>query len=149
MTKEEFIEREMSEYRAQWDAGYFPAVLDAFRQCVVAEVPIPQWLADAMLPELVFAFREGGKEGRSRRDGGHLARAKRRDIHTLRYEEAEIWLRARAELPGFGYAATREGAFAFVSEQLRGTSAQGSAKAIEESYDMIARERTAPPISDK
>lgn len=143
MTPADFHEDEIEQLRQRWELGDLRSVMEAFALTAWRARPFPEWLTDAVLEALVFAFNEGGSAGRGK-GGRHIVKAQRRDMHEVRHGWAEIWLRARDDLPHQGYAATRDGAFAFVSELLRGTFAQGSAKAIERSFDKIQRETRRP-----
>lgn len=127
---DDWLQRELAEYEEQWRQGYFPAVAFAFEQCYAVDAPLPDWLAEAIRDSLAFTFREGGKEGRSDRDGGHLKRAPRLEVEWLRRGVAEVLLNARIDLPGHGYEATREGAFAMAHDILKGHRAQVSAKTL-------------------
>ena len=147
MTREEFFEAEFAERRIEYERGYYPAAIEAFRLCAMNNLPLPAWLADVVHGALVFTLKEGGK-GPNRRKGGFLAQALRLEIHQRRWNTARMWLRHRELLP-FGddsFPATREGAFECASRVLKGTPAQGSAQQVERSYDLVqARLKKATP----
>jgi hypothetical protein len=144
---ERFLEQQLAGLEEQWLRGYFPAVIEAFQLCAANTRALPDWLVPVVNGSLHVAFHEGGREGRGKK-GGHFAQARRMAIEQRRWSWAKHWLNARECLPGWGYKATREGAFEFTSDLLRGTIAQGSPRAIEDSYERIEKSlKTAPAYS--
>jgi hypothetical protein len=150
MTPQEAIEQEMEEHRAEWEQGYYPAAIDAFRLCALNSYALPEWLAEVIHGALIFTCREGGRDT-NRRKGGFSAQAKRWEIHQRRWNVATMWLRHRQLLP-YGdhqYPATRDGAFAYASEMLRGTLAQGEPQQIQRSYELVEKRRRGTPAKSE
>lgn len=134
------IEDRVERLKADWQAGYFPAVIEAFQWCTLNDLPLPAWLADAVRPALLHSMRTAGAEGRGK-TGGFLARARRREIDRTRWAAADFALVNRRLLPCWDYPPTSEGAFDYASQELRGTAAQGSAGAVKASYERVQRQR--------
>lgn len=135
----------LAELERRWlDEKYYPAVIEAFEWCAGNFLPLPDWLAQAIRGALQLTLARGGRDGNDRK-GGFLPQARQIEKHEVRWSLAKHWLVHRDTLPSLGFAATRDGAFAFASELLRGTSAQGSADRVEASYDLIERKRRTHP----
>lgn len=131
MTPEGFYQAEAERLRQQWEQGDFRAVAEAFVLLSWREPPFPDWLHAAILDALAFTFDHRG-------DG---TAARRRDKHQRRHDWAELWLRARDQLPHYGHLATREGAFAMTAEMLKDNV---TAEAVERSYERVKKAAKRP-----
>jgi hypothetical protein len=146
MTPDVFFEEELSRHEASWQEGKgnFLALPEALLLCTENNRPLPPWLRDAVLEQLIAVFRGGRGKGKRGRTGGWAAAAEMAAIHEVRHGWASVGLKMRKSLPSlYGHPPTREGAFAFANEMLRGHSAQGAAETIEKSYEKIERDRKA------
>ena len=139
-TKEEYITRELCKHKCAFDGGYYPALLNALWLCGANDVPLPEWVWRAVQAQLETAYASdsagGGKVGRA---GGRRGRAKMDRIHFQRWSWAKHWLNNKECLKHFGHKPTRDGAFTYASEMLRGKKAQGSTGAIEDSYKLVEK----------
>jgi hypothetical protein len=154
LTVEQFITDELATHKRKWEAGSFLDLIKAFLLCTDNGHPIPDWIAEAVKKELISAFNEGttasgkettasGKEttasGKAKRgQASPTAKYRNNVIASLRWSNA---LANRKSLHHWGHPTTREGAFAFASERLRGTIAQGEPDAIEKSYKQVEKAR--------
>jgi hypothetical protein len=134
------IEDIVEQLRGKAESGNYLALIEAFRWCALNDVPLPDWLSEAVLTALVFTFHKGGAKGRGK-TGGHLKQAQRAENATIRYRAAAAALEIRKYIPILSHAdeegpipGTAKGAFEYASRQLRGTPAWGSADTIEETY---------------
>ncbi len=133
------IDIEIERLRAEWTAGHYPSLIEAFRWCVLNERCLPEWIADAVHGALWFTALEGGRNGRGK-TGGFQAASRRSEVDDTRWGAAERALQMRDLLPNLGdFAANRDGAFEYASRQLAGTPAQGSADAIKRSHQKVQR----------
>jgi hypothetical protein len=88
---------------------------------------MPKWLAKAISDALLDQLHNGGADGRGRK-GGHLARAARQSIDTLRWQ-------AMTNAIERGCAKPSDEA----SEMLKETDAQGTPRQIRASYHRMER----------
>jgi hypothetical protein len=129
--KDAYFERAIWAYERAWHSGYGPALSDAVRLCEEHGRPLPPWLNDALLKDKVRKIgRQASVEGEERD----------RYVHWRRWDLACAALEVPREyLKEAGFAATREGAFAWASEQLVGTTAQGEPDSVRRSYNKVRR----------
>ncbi len=135
MTPGEYLDRESRRLKSEAETGDFRAVAEAFALFAVNKAPLPEWLIDAVWIGLFEAFKKGGADKRGK-TGGHEARARRLDIERERYIAASNQLLMRKLRRPME---TRKDAFEAASRKLAGTVAQGSAGAIEASYNRAKR----------
>lgn len=128
----------LAEYRRQFERGDYTGAVSAVRLCCMNGLPMPDWAASEADAAIQFYFREGGAKGRGK-SGGHLARYKRDRMHRLRHQVALRELARRDT----GTKGTRADAFERASTRLAGTYAQGSAAAIEDSFNAVQSEYRA------
>jgi hypothetical protein len=142
MTPKEYFETELANNKRAFDEGYYPALLDAFALCVMNNQPLPDWVWRRVADHLETGFASKRQGGGSRgRTGGRRAAAEMDFIHYFRWNWARHWLANRKELKHYGHEPTRDGAFAYTSESLQGTRAQGSAGAIRGSHMKVEKAR--------
>jgi hypothetical protein len=148
MTPAEYFAAEIAKHKHAFYAGYYPALLDAFALCVMNGLPLPPWVWRPVAEQIErdFAKRRSGS-GKRGRTGGKLSSAVMERIHYLRWAWAHHWLANRKDLEFFGHKPTRDGAFEYTSKSLRGTRAQGSRDAIEDSYKKVERARKSGKLS--
>ena len=145
MNREEYFTAELARYKQALDEGYHAALLDAFRLCVTNELPLPDWVWGPVAEQIEtnYAKRRGGG-GKKGRTGGRLAADEVDRIHYFRWAWASHWLANRTELPALaGLKSTRDGAFEYTAQFLRGHAAQGSVDAIKYSYKLVERAKTS------
>ncbi len=137
---DDYYERNIEALRTAWALDCFPPAQllnEAVALCRDHNRPQPDWLADALSERLRFSVDgDASKRGRQSRDSG-LERDRR--AHFVRWAYASTALARRDDLPRFGYASTREGAWRFVSDQLIGTPESGTADTVERSYKQARR----------
>jgi hypothetical protein len=136
MELEEFVEQQIGDCRTAYESGDYRQLIHAFRWCTMHEKSLPEWIANGALEALQFSLEKGGAAGKGK-TGGHKAKIARDAIHKERHKIA-AWQLDRRKIEG----GNRHQAFERASEYLAGTSAQGSAGAIEESYNKIAAQFT-------
>lgn len=155
MTADEFFSAELAKFEARWrETRDLRAVAAAFDLCALNSIALPDWMHPVIRQSLASAFAENGPDGDPGR-GGYRDIAKRLDIHEKRHSVAAwgLQLRDSGELSNFRsktgkpFASTRQGAFAFASDFLRGSDARGAPSAIEKSFNRIQarRRRTNTP----
>jgi len=59
----------LERYRDAWESGQFDRLIPAFMLCAHAELPMPEWLREAVLDELDFSYRTRQRGGPSSRTG--------------------------------------------------------------------------------
>lgn len=140
MTEDEFFAEELERLSARWhrDNDYL-AVVELFLLLAWNGRPLPEWLTDEAKAAFLFTFNNGGAPGKGN-TGGHRKRHQRDLKHRKRHQVAAWQLAMRS----FGEGGTRADAFERASKHLAGTFAQGSAKAIEKSYDKITASLQKP-----
>jgi hypothetical protein len=148
MMPAEYFAAQIAKHKQAFDAGYYPALLDAFALCVMNDLPLPPWIWRPVAEQIErdFAKRRSGS-GKRGRTGGKLAPAVMDRIDYLRWAWARHWLANRKDLEFFGHKQTRDGAFEYTSKSLRGTRAQGSPGAIEGSYKKVERARKSGKLA--
>ena len=124
------------EWRAEeWKAEHLPALFEAVKFCRLQEIVLPEWAALAVLNLIIHEFnRRSGNKGRSRYaiDYGHFCRWR-----ALSYEFRKAGIdkkksgRPAKQAPGIVRA--RQNA----ADRLKGTHAQGSARQVQDSFDMV------------
>lgn len=142
MDESEFFQSQLDEYRVQFERGDYTGAVQAVRLCAFNELPLPEWAATEADAAIQFYFRKGGADGRGKK-GGFVAQYRRDKMHRRRHQVALHELARRDH----GLGGTRADAFERASARLAGTTAQGSADAIEESFNAIQaeyRERERP-----
>ncbi len=136
----DYFEQHIEALRAAWLVDCFPRVQlleEAKTLCREHNRPVPEWLDQALSERLQASVSDGPKaRGRQAKESGS---ERDRHKHYVRWSYARTALARRKDLPLFGYAATKDGAWEFVSDQLRGTAAQGEPPTIERSYHLIRR----------
>ena len=144
MTPDEYFASELDKHKRAFDGGFYPALLDALWLCGANNVPLPEWVwhVQAQLEHDYAKGRAGGARGRT---GGRRAAAEMDRIHYLRWSSVRHWLDKdnRKCLKLGGYKPTREGVFAFVSDRLKCSKAQGSPDAVKDSYKLVETARRA------
>lgn len=133
MELEQFVEQQIEECRIKFETGDFRQLIHAFRWCTMHSIPLPEWISDEVLIALQFTLENGGAAGKGKK-GGHKKQLARDAVHRERHRVA-AWQLDRRRIVG----GNRADAFERASQYLAGTFAQGSAGAIEESYDKIAK----------
>lgn len=132
MELEQFIDDQIAECRAKFDNGDYRQLVQAFRWCTIHGKPLPDWVAAETLSALLFVLEKGGAPGKGK-TGGYKKQIERDRIHRERHRVAAWQLHRRAIVGG-----NRDEAFERASQHLAGTFAQGSARGIEDSYNLIA-----------
>jgi hypothetical protein len=134
----DFFETQLADYERAWQAGSFPHLIMAVMLCAENGYPLPKWTAEAVLEVLKTALNTGAKAGK--RGQGSPRRAYAYNVtHHLRWWWASYWLTHRKELQHHGHKPTRDGAFAYTSELLRGTAGRGSADSVKDSYELVRK----------
>lgn len=161
MTPDEFFRGEMERLSAVFAAGDYTAFLEALTLCVWNERPLPGWIADIVMRQAEEAFAASSTG--PGRQGNWRAKLLAKRIDDQRADLARFHLRARrrkgrvhvsdlgrlygygTQVPEYGGVniVTRDDIFKFISSQLRGTPAQGTPNAIEDSYKRVNRRRKA------
>jgi hypothetical protein len=148
MNREEYFTSELTKHKQAFEAGHYAALLDAFALCVINDLPLPGWVWRPVAHQIEsdYAKRRTGN-GKRGRTGGRLASADMDRIHYLRWAWASHWLSNRKDLPALGHKPTRDGAFEYTSNSLRGTRAQGTIDAVKGSYKVVERARKSGKLS--
>jgi|GEM_PF-1822882 len=134
MELDEFVDKQVADCRRFYELGDYRQLITAFRWCTMYDRPLPAWVADEALNALKFIYETGGAPGKGK-TGGPKTKLIRSKVHRERHRVA-AWQLARRDIDG----GNREAAFERASAHLRGTFAQGSARAVEDSYNLIATE---------
>jgi hypothetical protein len=79
----DFLEGKLSELRAEWEAGSFRALQQAFVWCAGNGYKFPEWLREAILDELAFSKANRPRGGT--KTGNSAAAERYERIHRLRY----------------------------------------------------------------
>lgn len=134
MELDQFIDDQIADCRTKFEAGDYRQLVQAFRWCTMHGKPLPDWVANDTLAALFFALEKGGAPGKGK-TGGHKKQIERDRIHRERHRVAAWQLHRRTIVGG-----NRGDAFERASKHLVGTFAQGSARGVEDSYNLIAAE---------
>lgn len=132
------IERRLQDLHTSWEAGSRYALREAFEWCGLNELPMPQWLYEAVTVDLDFADenRRDGPHGRTqaKRDETHDKHAIRHNLvlQFLGLQELELLASEREMI---SVADACRSASRFLAKA--GSFARGSARAIEESYNLM------------
>lgn len=138
-------DKEADRLEALWLAGNFTALVEAVALFGWNGRALPAWAAEAAVRQLERAYNgdlpcagDGERDGRS---STVMAYEDKNTVHRVR------WMRVRFSLGPSGMekglrrfwreGRSREEVFRAVSDELRGTVAQGSAGAIKDSYDLV------------
>lgn len=123
------IENELAKRTRAWHEGEYAVLGETVAFCGRHGLPLPAWATEAAMEAMFYAVIKGfGSRGKGK-TGGVQKQMKRGRIERRRYTVAASLLAQRAR------DETREDAFLKASEVLSGTDAQGSAAAIEASYN--------------
>lgn len=136
---EEEIERELAKRTQAWQEGDYAVLGETLAFCGRHGLPLPKWATEAAMEALFYAvIHRFGATGKGK-TGGVQKQMKRRRIEQHRYTVAASLLAQRSR------SETRKDAFLKASKKLRGTDAQGSASAIESSYNNYLRKLGKKP----
>ncbi len=123
------VQRELAKRTKDWSDGEYEVLGETISFCSRHNLPLPKWATDGALDAMFFAYVNGyGAPGKGK-TGSIQKQTKRRRIDLKRYGVAASFLAERVQ------GATREDAFKMAHEKLVSTDAQGSAAAIEASYN--------------
>ena len=134
------LEQVLERYRGEWEAGRFDRLIPAFMFCARNGLDFPDWLYEAVLDDLDFAYHSRRRGGRSARTGAVQDRWNR--THRLRhslmrtildYQTWEIELGIRTTPQNKGEAAREVERLLAEAESF----ARGSSQAIQESYNLL------------
>ncbi len=119
-----------------WYSGSLLALADAVILCSKAEQSLPDWTVRAVVK--ILAARFSGKDHKRRGRLARLDKAHRQDmIHYTRWDAVTELRDRQPELASI--ARTWVQTYEAVSELLEGTLAAGSAKTIQNSYQLVQR----------
>ena len=158
MNPEEFHRDEMRRLRLRFEQGDYAAFMEALRLCIWRGRPLPDWVATQAISnaEAVWEMSTGpGTQGNWRAVRASLQRDERRfDLVNdhLRACRPEGRRHASELALACGYGkpdpkrpsiriVTKADIYAFVSEELKGTPAQGSPRAVQDSYNKVRKAR--------
>jgi hypothetical protein len=136
----DFLEEKLPELRGRWEAGHFPALIEAFSWCAGNGYPFPKWLSEAVTDELMYSMANRPRGGTKQGNAVALERAER--IHRVRHLLVEQLLNfqqidhdegRRTSQPSEAEAA--RAASEYLREQRH--VARGSAPAILKSYKSL------------
>jgi len=126
---EEDVQRELAKRAKAWGYGEYEYLGETISFCSRHNLPLPKWATDGALDAIFYAYVNGyGTTGKGK-TGSIQKQSNRRRIDAKRYGVAATLLAERVQ------GATREDAFNMAHEKLVSTDAQGSAAAIEASYN--------------
>jgi hypothetical protein len=135
----EHFKSTMAQLETIWRAGSPLALSDAINFCREHHCVVwPHWITEALAADhqAQIAGQARSKRGRQASVGGH---ERDRHKHVLRWHNAKIALACRERLVADGFPPTRDGAFQWVSQLLRGTVASGENDAVERSYKKVEK----------
>ena len=136
---EEQAEKELAERTRAWHEGQYAVLADTVAFCGRHGLPLPAWATEAAMEAMFFAVIKGfGARGKGK-TGGVQKQMTRRRIEQRRHYVASYLLAERSR------GETRKDAFLKASKKLRGTWAQGSASAIEASYNKHLKQLRKKP----
>ncbi len=139
----------LADCKRAWEAGNFPALMDAVIICFEYKHPLPLWATRAVIDMLAEHFHNAPSKGRGctanaksafLQNWKHFARWTTVDVELTerRREFARLGRREFARL-GYGYKPTKKAAFDNAAEALKGTIAQGEWRSIRRSYNLVER----------
>lgn len=134
--RREFLDRRLTEYRQAIEGGNVVILVDAIRLCTVFKMPLPHWLAVAVVERLVQAFAIAPRGRRGSRPSD-LAKYQQAQIHYERWSLVRELRDRKDELSDIADKGTLEEAFDAVSEQLKGTDAAGAPETVRASYKLV------------
>lgn len=157
MKEEEFFESEFARLKAEFNRADYSAFLEVLHLCRWNHWTLPDWAAAIVIQQAEDVFMKSstgpGKHGNWRAS----FTAKQVDDHradlaefhlTARRRQGRVYVSDLGHLYGYGVnepvgcsvnIVTRQDIFEFVSRELRGTPAQGSARSVEDSYKRVRR----------
>jgi hypothetical protein len=130
----------LEEYRSAWESGQFDRLIPAFMLCSGAGLPLPQWLSDAVLDDLQFAYRTRKRGDQYARTGAVQDHWNR--VHQLRHGMMRTALEQQAWAIEIGLRTKPQNMDEAAKEVERalsnaGSYARGSFLAIQESYNRL------------
>ncbi len=136
---EEQAAKEFAERTRAWHDGDYAVLSNTVAFCGRHSLPLPAWATEAALDAMFYAVIKGfGARGKGK-TGGIQKQMMRSRIQQRRHYVASYLLAERS------HCETRRDAFLKASEKLRGTWAQGSASAIEASYNKQVKQLRKKP----
>jgi hypothetical protein len=152
-----FFGSEFARLQDEFSRADYSAFLQVLHLCFENKVPLPEWAAAVVIQQAEDVFRQSSR-GRGKH-GNWRASYNAKQINNRRAELAAFHLQARrrqgrvyvsdlGRLYGYGVnkpagssfnIVSREDVFEFISKELRGTPAQGTARAIKDSYERVKR----------
>jgi hypothetical protein len=151
----EHSEARLEVCKDRFDAGNALALHDALLRCEAAELPIPQWLAEALKNVLRLSF-DGDIKGQRGKGNSFLGKTRKgriaysralavkfiRGVQADRRAWPSLYLPIRqrflaAEIDDFG--STEEDAFDVASLALRGTIARGAPSTMRKAYRQVSQ----------
>ena len=152
MTPEEGIERQLDDYRTEFEKGDYQAFFEALLLCCWSSVPLPEWVYALVIQQAEDAFNKRAT-GRGR-TGNWRSQLNRLQIDQHRANTVEMHLRCRrrfgrhyvswmATLDDYGTPSdkhpgenvvTLQDILEFLPKKFHGTPFQGGWRTIEKSY---------------
>jgi hypothetical protein len=94
VTREEYMDGELSKWRSMWEGDHPFALFGAVQACVVAEYPLPEWAALALLN--LIAEHHFNPPPRAPRGGSRYTKKTRDDLeHWKRWNAVQMLRRQR------------------------------------------------------
>lgn len=163
----EYYLRQLDACERAYNAGVLAALYDAITYCTQGNIPLPSWVAKAMLETLEMLFagnfssgagRTGNPKARIKEDIKHYTRWDmvkwvRRHQETVRAEYQEVLQRPELskedrdrliKYAPYDAGSTLEDAYHHTTEALKGTVAFGSAATIKRSYILVEKSLRDP-----
>jgi hypothetical protein len=151
----------LARHQRTFEQGNYTGLMEALLPCCCHDLPLPKWVYEQVIKQAYDTFARGSRD--KGKHGNWLVKLKALQVDRVRAGMVHAHLRpgARGKQVGRGFVSklaavydygapspkhggarivTRNDIFKFVSTQLAGTPARGSAGAIKESYEKVKRE---------
>lgn len=150
MKARDYHASQLAKMQPLWEAGMWPALFDAVRYCAAAEIPLPEWVALAVLNLIQDRFHDGSAGGVEGAYGDVKGRLRMDYAHYLRWQALDFIMmmngvdhlpagRGRKPAGAISKRKLIEEATAFLNG--RRTARVGDGRQIEESYLLVDKSR--------
>jgi hypothetical protein len=145
-TIEEFAQATLDAYRAKFEAGHLPNLCDAIIFCTLNKLPLPGWVADAVI-DLIWQAYNSKKKGGLGASGGWRSRYTADYAHFVRWHMVQIRFHYLGIKPTPGRAKKGQDSagsvYEEVSQSLIGKFAAATWEQVRDSWRLVDKARAS------